>query len=52
MAGMSADGSMNLLGVLGALAADPRQLPALMRTGRDAQIAFSRLQALAARLTA
>jgi hopanoid-associated phosphorylase len=52
MAGMNPDGSMNLLGVLGALAADPRQLPALMRTGRDAQTAFSRLQALAARLTA
>jgi hopanoid-associated phosphorylase len=50
-AGMSADGSMNLLGVLGALAADPRQLPALIRTGRDAETAFSRLQALAPRFT-
>jgi adenosylhomocysteine nucleosidase len=44
-AGMKPDGGMDLWGVLGALARDPRQLPALMRTGRDADAAFKALQA-------
>jgi adenosylhomocysteine nucleosidase len=41
--GLKEDGGMNLMGVLGALARDPRQLPALMRTGRDADLAFKAL---------
>lgn len=40
LAGMKPDGGMNLPGVLMALAADPRQLPALIRTGREAETAF------------
>lgn len=48
--GLAADGGMNLMGVLGALARDPRQLPALMRTGRDAGLAFKTLGAAAERL--
>ncbi len=44
--GLKPDGGMNLIGVLAALAADPRQLPALIRTGRDAETAFRALQAL------
>ena len=50
-AGLKPDGGMNLGGVLAALAADPRQLPALMRVGRDAEAAFKALAALAPRLT-
>jgi adenosylhomocysteine nucleosidase len=42
-AGMAADGSMDLAAVLRALAADPRQLPALIRVGREAETAFQRL---------
>ena len=38
--GIREDGGMNLPGVLGALVRDPRQLPALLRTGRDADLAF------------
>lgn len=45
--GLKADGGMNLAGVLAALAADPRQLPDLMRTGRDADLAFKALKAAA-----
>lgn len=41
--GMTPDGGMNLWGVLGALAADPRQLPDLIRTGRDAGRGFKAL---------
>ena len=44
-AGLKPDGGMDLLGVLGALARDPRQLPALMRVGRDADLAFKALRA-------
>jgi hopanoid-associated phosphorylase len=40
-AGIKPNGAMNLIGVLAALARDPRQLPALMRTGRDADMAFA-----------
>ena len=47
-AGISPDGGMNLLGVLGALARDPRQLPALIRVGRDADLAFKALDVAAA----
>jgi hopanoid-associated phosphorylase len=49
--GLTPDGGMNLMGVLAALAADPKQLPALIRAGRDAETAFRALQALAPRLT-
>jgi len=42
-AGMKPDGGMDIQGVLLALAADPRQLPALIRTGREAQTAFRAL---------
>jgi adenosylhomocysteine nucleosidase len=42
-AGMAADGSMDILAVLTALAADPRQLPALIRVGREAETAFRAL---------
>lgn len=41
--GMAADGSMDIGAVLKALAADPRQLPALIRVGREAEIAFKSL---------
>jgi len=34
--GLRADGKADLLAVLGRLSADPRQMPALIRTGRDA----------------
>lgn len=47
--GLKEDGGMNLPGVLAALLRDPRQLPALMRTGRDADIAFKALAATAER---
>ena len=43
--GLKPDGGMDLLGVLGALARDPRQLPALIRAGRDADRAFKALEA-------
>ncbi|MGZ3274453.1 MAG: phosphorylase family protein [Caulobacteraceae bacterium] len=51
-AGLAEDGSMNLMGVLSALARDPRQLPALIRVGRDADIAFKALDKAAARALA
>lgn len=43
LAGMKPDGGMNLAGVLASVARDPRQLPALVRTGRDAGRAFGAL---------
>jgi adenosylhomocysteine nucleosidase len=43
-AGMAADGSMDIGAVLKALAADPRQLPALMRVGAEAGKAFRELR--------
>ncbi|AKC69996.1 phosphorylase [Pandoraea oxalativorans] len=36
LAGMRPDGAVNLLGVLGSLAKNPLQLPALLRVGKDA----------------
>lgn len=42
-AGMASDGSMDIWAVLRALAADPRQLPALIRVGREAETAFRAL---------
>jgi nucleoside phosphorylase len=42
-AGMAADGGMDIAAVLRALAADPRQLPALIRVGREAETAFRAL---------
>jgi hopanoid-associated phosphorylase len=47
LAGMTEDGGMSLTGVLSALLRDPRQLPALMRTGQDAGRAFKVLAAVA-----
>ncbi len=46
LAGMRPDGGMNLAGVLWSLAKDPRQLPALIRTGREADVAFKALALL------
>lgn len=43
LAGMRPDGGMNLVGVLGALARRPRQLPALIRVGGDVDRAFKAL---------
>jgi hopanoid-associated phosphorylase len=43
--GLNADGSMNLFGVLGALAREPSQLPALVRVGEDVDRAFAALKA-------
>jgi hopanoid-associated phosphorylase len=51
-AGLAEDGGMNLMGVLGALARDPKQLPALIRVGRDADIAFKALDAATGRALA
>jgi hopanoid-associated phosphorylase len=42
-AGMKPDGGMNLLAVIKSIAADPRQLPALIRTGLEAEAAFRAL---------
>jgi hopanoid-associated phosphorylase len=50
--GLTADGGMSLMGVLAALARQPRQLPALLRVGRDADTAFKALEAVAARVLA
>lgn len=41
--GMRPDGAMDLYAVLRSLAADPRQLPALIRTGIEAERAFRAL---------
>jgi hopanoid-associated phosphorylase len=46
LAGMRPDGGMNLAGVLWALAKAPLQLPALIRTGREADTAFKALALL------
>jgi adenosylhomocysteine nucleosidase len=43
-AGMAADGRMDIGAVLKALAADPRQLPALIRVGAEAGTAFRMLR--------
>jgi adenosylhomocysteine nucleosidase len=51
-AGLAEDGGMDLMGVLAALARDPRQLPALIRVGRDADRAFKALDAAAAKALA
>jgi adenosylhomocysteine nucleosidase len=45
-AGMKKDGGMDVLAVLIELARDPRQLPALIRTGREAEVAFGQLKLL------
>ena len=50
LAGIRPDGGMDLMGVLGALARSPGQLPALMRVGRDADLAFKALKDACARL--
>jgi hopanoid-associated phosphorylase len=41
--GMKPDGGMDLVGVLASLARDPRQLPALIRTGAEAERGFKAL---------
>ncbi len=46
LAGMRPDGGMNFAGVLWALAKAPGQLPALIRTGREADVAFKALALL------
>lgn len=43
LAGMKRDGEIAVKAVLASLARSPRQLPALIRTGRDAQIALRSL---------
>lgn len=43
-AGMAADGSMDVWAVVRGLAADPRQLPDLIRLGREAEAAFKALE--------
>jgi hypothetical protein len=43
-AGMAADGGMDIGAVLFALARDPRQLPALIRVGAEAETAFKALR--------
>ena len=45
--GLKADGGMDLFGVLRALAGKPGQLQALMRVGRDADLAFKALKTAA-----
>jgi hopanoid-associated phosphorylase len=50
LAGLKPDGGMNLIGVLGALARNPGQLPALIRVGRHADSAMKALAAARARL--
>ena len=45
-AGMKPDGGMDVLAVLIELARDPRQLPALIRTGQEAEVAFRQLALL------
>ncbi|MGC1301891.1 MAG: hypothetical protein WA840_05915 [Caulobacteraceae bacterium] len=42
-AGMKKDGGMDILAVLKSLSLDPAQLPALIRTGREAEVAFRAL---------
>jgi hopanoid-associated phosphorylase len=46
LAGMRPDGGMNIAGVLWALAKAPDQLPALIRTGQEAEVAFKALALL------
>ena len=48
-AGMAADGGMDIRAVLLALARDPRQLPALVRVGGEADVAFNALKTFRAR---
>ena len=43
LVGMRPDGAMDLAAVLGALARNPRQLPALIRTGVEAEKGFAAL---------
>jgi adenosylhomocysteine nucleosidase len=45
-AGMKKDGGMDIAAVLRELVRDPRQLPALIRTGREAEVAFRGLSLL------
>lgn len=49
-AGLRPDGSMNLIGVVAALARDPGQIQALMRVGRDTDQAFKTLKSVRAAL--
>jgi adenosylhomocysteine nucleosidase len=49
-AGMKKDGGMDILAVLKSLALDPAQLPALIRTGQEAEVAFKALKQVGALL--
>jgi hopanoid-associated phosphorylase len=46
LAGMRPDGGIAIGAVLGSLLRKPRQLPALLRTGRDAGVAFQALRSV------
>jgi hopanoid-associated phosphorylase len=50
LAGLKANGQPNLAGVLGSLALNPGQLPALMRTAQDAELGFNALKRVAGAL--
>jgi hypothetical protein len=50
IAGFREDGGIDVAAVIAALARDPRQLPALLETGRNSSLAFGRLRAVRARL--
>ncbi len=50
LAGFREDGGIDVLAVMAALARDPRQLPDLMRMGRNSGVAFGRLKAIRTRL--
>ncbi len=47
VAGFREDGGIDVLAVIAALARDPRQLPDLMKMGRNSGVAFGRLRTLA-----
>ena len=46
MVSMKPDGGLNLAAILWSITKDPRQLPALIRTGREAGVAFRQLALL------
>lgn len=50
VAGFGADGGVDFAAVLSALARDPRQLPALLRTGAEAERAFTALRGASAHI--
>ncbi len=50
IAGFREDGGIDVPAVIAALARDPRQLPALLETGRNSSLAFRRLREVRAKL--